>query len=91
MDKINLGDRVQDKITGIKGIVVARTEWLFGCVRITLQPEKSKEGKPADNYTIDEPQAKIITKKAIPIAEEKIEKISKHGGREDVSKRVNII
>ena len=35
----NLGDEVKDTITGFKGIVVARTEWLNGCARVTVQPQ----------------------------------------------------
>lgn len=57
---INLGDRVQDVISGIKGIVVAKTQWLFGCNRITIEPEGNDNGKIFERVTIDEPQAELL-------------------------------
>lgn len=59
---VQLGDRAKDQVTGFEGICVARTEWLNGCVRVTLQSEKlDKDGKPQDGQTFDEPQL-VITK-----------------------------
>ena len=61
MRKIELGDTAKDTITGLTGIVVAITEWLHSCRRITIQPQHlNKDGQPLDNYTIDEPQAELI-------------------------------
>lgn len=34
---MDLGDHVRDKITGFEGVVVARTEWLWGYVRWGVQ------------------------------------------------------
>jgi hypothetical protein len=62
---IGLGDKVRDKVTGLEGIVIARTEWMYGCVRLIVQPQKLHDGKPVDNYTIDEPQAELIQAGAI--------------------------
>lgn len=63
---VNLGDRVKDRISGFQGIAVARTEWLYGCVRITIQPEKSaKDGKPLENNTFDEPQCEVLKADAV--------------------------
>ena len=65
-NKIQLGDRVKDSITGIIGIAVARTEWLHGCSRVTLQPQGAdKERKPFESYTVDEPQLEIVARKKI--------------------------
>ena len=61
---INLGDKVKDRISGVVGIVVARTEWLYGCVRCTVQPQ-AKDGKPVDPATIDEPQLVVLKAGAI--------------------------
>lgn len=60
MPKVNLGDRAKDVITGLEGIVVAITNWLHGCKRFTLQPETLKDGKPLDNWTIDEAQVELV-------------------------------
>lgn len=64
-ESINLGDRVRDKITGFEGVVTARTEWLYGCVRVTVQPEKMKDGKTLESQNFDEPQMKILKRGAI--------------------------
>ena len=60
---ITLGSKVRDTITGMTGIVIARTVWLHGCARLTIQPLELKEGRPVDGCTIDEPQAEIIKEK----------------------------
>lgn len=53
---INLGQTVRDAITGLEGVVVARHDYLYGCVRITIQPREHKDGKPAETVTFDEQQ-----------------------------------
>jgi len=59
--RINVGDTAKDTITGFAGAVVARTEWLNGCARITLQPTKlSKEGKTIEAETFDETQVALV-------------------------------
>lgn len=57
---INLGDKVKDKVTGFAGIAIARTEWLNGCIRVTVQPDKLTDGKVAASETIDEPQLVVV-------------------------------
>ena len=83
---VDLGDRVKDKISGLKGVVVARCEWLYGCTRLTIQPEDVKNGKPVDTYCLDEPQLEIIKKKVIDQSEYtngKSKNNRTHGGRDD--------
>jgi hypothetical protein len=53
---IKLGDRVTDKITGFKGIAVARCEYLNGCVRYEIQPEELNDGKISETFWIDQTQ-----------------------------------
>jgi hypothetical protein len=60
MSRIELGDRVRDRITKVGGIVVGTTEWLYGCRRIVIQPEGSKDGKPAETFCVDEPQLELL-------------------------------
>lgn len=63
---IELGLTVKDKITGIVGVAVARTEYLTGCARISIQPTGVKDGKTADWVTLDEGQLDVVKgKKAI--------------------------
>lgn len=58
---IELGSKCRDKLTGFAGIAVARTQWLYGCERYTIQPEKlDKDGKVLDTVTFDEPQLEVV-------------------------------
>lgn len=58
--EIELGDTVRDRITGYQGVAIARTEWLHGCRRITVQAPELKDGKPVDSATFDEPQLVLV-------------------------------
>lgn len=54
--KFNLKDEVKDIITGFSGVIIARIEWLNGCVRYVVQTRKrSPDGKIIED-TIDEQQ-----------------------------------
>ena len=66
---VELGDRAKDKITGFEGIVIGKTRWLYGCDRITIQPEDTKDGKPIDAATFDEPQVEVVRRGVIKTAE----------------------
>ena len=57
---IKLGDLAKDTITGFEGVVIAITEWLHGCRRMTLQPKALKDGSPIASATFDEPQLELI-------------------------------
>jgi len=82
--EIKLGSKVKDKITGLVGIAMARTTWLHGCVRISIQPQELKDGKPIELYTIDEPQCEVIEEEKAKSPE------PKHGTRPDVTRRVDV-
>ena len=75
---IELGDQVQDKITGITGIAIGITDWIYGCKRIVVQPQEVHEGKPAETFSADEPQMAIVKKAVIEGREEPT-----HGVRDD--------
>lgn len=59
---INLGEECRDKVTGFRGIAIARTLWLNGCARVTIQPKMDKDGKHPDAVTFDEPQLEVTGK-----------------------------
>jgi hypothetical protein len=65
--RINLGDKAACTITGFTGICVARTEWISGCTRVTLQPAVDKDGKVPDGQTFDEPMLKVVKAGAIAL------------------------
>lgn len=60
---VNLGDEVQDKITGFKGIATSRHQYLQGCDRIGVQGKIGKDGKLPETYTFDEPLLIVIKSK----------------------------
>jgi hypothetical protein len=71
---INLGDKVRDVVTGLTGIAVGKTQYLQGCIRIAVQPQELKDGKPVDASWFDEPQLEVIEAGAIKLKSEKSEK-----------------
>ncbi len=47
--------------SGFEGVVICRAEWLNGCVRITISPQKLHDGKPVANYTFDIEQVDVVS------------------------------
>lgn len=86
---IELGDRVRDKMTGLAGIAIGVTNWIYGCRRIVVQPEEAKDGKPAETFCVDEPQLSVVKKGVItpiyPVVSEPKQDAPKrtHGPRSD--------
>ena len=67
-NQAQLGDRARDVISNFEGIVVATTDWLYGCRRITLAPEKVQaDGKLGDNLTFDVDQIHVIVREAVKV------------------------
>lgn len=64
------GDRVRDVITGLEGVVVGTTDYLYGCRRLVVQPPVDKDGKHVDPVWVDEPQVEVI-KEGVVRAESK--------------------
>jgi hypothetical protein len=54
--KFELGSILKDSVTGFQGVVTGRTEWLYGCKRYVLTPQKLKDGRPIEGVWVDEPQ-----------------------------------
>jgi len=90
---VELGDEVQDLVTGYKGIAVGITQWLYGCKRVSVQGRVPKAGGVApDNINIDEPQCKILKKAKVKISDEPQQKSVRETGSFDikVSQRPNL-
>lgn len=51
---IKFGQRVTEKVSGYTGIVIAKTEWIYGCVRFGVQAEGLHEGVPLEPQWFDE-------------------------------------
>ena len=84
---VELGDRVKDRITGLAGIAVGKTDWLFGCRRIVIQPEEAKEGKPAEMFHADEPQLVVLLKHAVIAAPVRAAPVTTTGGPRPAAER----
>lgn len=82
MAKINLGDEVQDSVTGFKGIAIARTTWLTGCDRYIVQPKGvDKAGKIYENNTFDEDSLIVLKKKKVKEGQRKTGGPDMYGAR----------
>lgn len=78
---ISLGDKVRDRMSGFSGIAVARHDFLYGCARISIQPEKlGKDGKVQEAQAFDEPQIELIKPAAFKTHIEKPSPAAKPGG-----------
>jgi hypothetical protein len=63
---LELGDLARDRITGYKGVAVAKTEWINGCMRWTLQACKlTKDGAQSPTECFDEEQIAVVRKRFI--------------------------
>lgn len=84
--KVALGHSYEDTITGFVGVATARTEYLYGCVRVGL--EGSVDDKP-DEFWFDEQRLIAMPKRgelASPLRIEEPGK-SKPGGPRDIPPR----
>ena len=61
---IKLGSKVRDNITGFEGIATGRTEWLFGCNRVCVEPTELKDGKPIEAQWFDEQRMEVVAEQA---------------------------
>jgi hypothetical protein len=61
---VKLGSKVRDGITGFSGIATGRTEWLYGCARVAIEPQELKDGKPIDACWFDEQRIEVLEVRA---------------------------
>lgn len=57
----NLGDEVVDLVSGFKGIITGKSEFLNGCARVCVQPKVGKDGKHPESMWFDDPQVKVTS------------------------------
>ena len=63
--KFDLGAEVEDLITGYKGIVIARTQWIYNCNTYGVRSTELKDGAPMEDKFFDEPALKEIKKQVV--------------------------
>jgi len=78
-EKVCLGDKVRCKYTGYEGIAVARTEFLNGCIQISVAPRFNKKNPSADMML----QEMGIDEQSLVIIDTKLRKISKAQKKEN--------
>lgn len=61
---IQLGSKVRDSISGLSGIATGRATFLYGCVRVLIEPQELKDGKPIDPVWFDEQRVEVVEEKA---------------------------
>ncbi len=60
-----LGKRVEDKITGAKGVVASVSFDLYGCVQAIVNPGIGKDGKALDQFWFDVARLKVLSEKRV--------------------------
>jgi len=68
MHKYELGVKARCQLTGFKGIIMARNEWVNGCRQYLVKPKVDKDGKMKEGEWIDEEQLELLSGKGINIA-----------------------
>lgn len=58
--KFRLKDEVKDTVTGFKGTITARIEYLNGCIQYCVEPKVGKEMKMEKHHWVDEAQLELI-------------------------------
>lgn len=66
MFKYGLGLTAKDIITGVRGIITGRVEYLTGCNQYLIQPKSQKDSK-ANSYWFDEQRLAIQKDKKIEL------------------------
>ena len=74
MRKIQLGDKVKDRVTGFAGIAVGITKYLTGCDQVVVCPPCDKQGGAQEPFSFDITRLEIVKKQAVTLDEEKKEK-----------------
>lgn len=60
-----LGDEVKCNLTGFKGIVTAKANYLHGCIRCIVTSKNINPETGPVEFWFDEPQLEVIKKKKV--------------------------
>lgn len=64
---VELGDQVRDKVTGFKGIVTGKAQYLTGCKQVMVTPRADESGKYVDACWLDVDRVEVIGKGVVKI------------------------
>lgn len=62
-ERVELGKKYRDSITGFEGVATAKTDFLYGCVRVLLEGVTSEEKNP-EEFWFDEQRLKDVETEA---------------------------
>ncbi len=62
-----LGNTMQDKITGFKGVVIGYCQYITGCNQFLLQPPAADNGDFKDSWWIDEQRCSRVGKDSVSL------------------------
>jgi len=66
MSRINLGDRVKDRISGYEGVAFAKIQYLAGCDQVGIKPQGQKpDGGTFDVLYFDAPFVEVTAKSVV--------------------------
>jgi hypothetical protein len=66
--QVTVGDRVQDRITGLTGIAMGRTHWITGCHTVGIQREElDKDGNVREPVWVDEARLVVVVHNAMGV------------------------
>lgn len=85
--KVELGCKVEDIVTGFKGVAIGITEYLTGCDVVGVKPYKLKDGLPQDACWIDRNQLRVIAEPTVEISSMFRKKTDAGGPHETPPKR----
>ncbi len=60
MEKIKLGNKVKDKVTGFEGIAISKCIYLNGCIQYAIKPPVDEKGDMRKEVWIDEQQLQYL-------------------------------
>lgn len=63
MFKFQYGDKVKDFVSGFKGTITGRAEYMTGCRQYVVAPPVGKDGTFREGIWIDEDRLKVVSKK----------------------------
>ena len=63
---IQLGQEARDKITGFKGTLIGRSQYITGCDQYAITPKVNAAGETKDSQWFDEGRIEIIGRGILP-------------------------
>ena len=66
--KIEIGQKVKDKLTGFTGLVTGRCEYITGCTQLLVQPPVKADGDFVESRWLDEDRGVVVDAEKVSLA-----------------------